>query len=201
MPRCFSSNDDRRRETGQVVDVRDVGPELVDEVGGQRGDRWVVVRLLERARLAKRVVDPANAQAVAVLVAHAVLGRSRPCSRVSTATSSPYVIAQPRRERVTVRLRSALRERRKAVHDQKDAHHTPAGRQCGPAARGRQSAEVLTERPGDCQRLPADVASKVAGSGSVAQPPPMGESRCWRLPRARWRNDGIVRTPNRRCSC
>ena len=122
---------DPRRKTGQVVDMGDVRTNLVDEVGGQGGDGWVLVRFLERTRLAKRVVDPSHAQTVAALIANAVLGRIETVLSGQDRDVVAIRIAQPCRERMSVRLGSTTRQRRKPVHHLKDAHHTPAGRQCG----------------------------------------------------------------------
>ena len=59
--------DDGRRQAGQMMDVRDIGFEVVDHPAGDRADGFVPIGLLERPRVAERVVHPDDAQAVARL--------------------------------------------------------------------------------------------------------------------------------------
>ena len=66
--------DDARREARQVVDVRDVGSEVVDEAARDCVDRVVRVRLFERPCVSERVVDAHDPQAVALFLADGVLG-------------------------------------------------------------------------------------------------------------------------------
>src|SRR5207253_307113 len=67
----------RRGEAREMMDVRDVGLEVVDEMAGDRSDGVVAIRVLERPRLAERVVDADNLKAVVPLGLHVVLRAAR----------------------------------------------------------------------------------------------------------------------------
>ncbi len=118
--------DDTGREAGQVMDVRRVGPELVDHATSDRVDAAVRVRFFERARAAERVVNAHDAQAVAVAGTDLVL---RPVG-VLIASQHQDVVSQCRQRpgvRVRVHFAAALRGRRKPVHDNKNTHHATLG--------------------------------------------------------------------------
>src|SRR5262249_26147177 len=56
--------DDTRREAREVVDVRDIGPELLEETVRQGVDRLIAIRLFEPPGVSKCVVDPYDPQSL-----------------------------------------------------------------------------------------------------------------------------------------
>ena len=116
--------DDTGREARQVMNVRDVRPEFVDDATCDRTDRVIAVRVFEAARRSKRVVDPDDAQAVARFGANLVF---RPIRILLAGEDQDFVaamIAQRPCVRVRVDFGAALRRRRESVDDLQNPHHT-----------------------------------------------------------------------------
>ena len=59
-PAACEEVDDRGRQTGQVMEVGNVGPKLIDQTGCDRLDFVVCVGLVEAAGCTERVVKPGD---------------------------------------------------------------------------------------------------------------------------------------------
>src|SRR5262249_26380538 len=111
-------------KTCQMMDVRGVRPNLVDDARGHRVDRGVLVRFLEGVRISECVVDPRDRQTTARLASNAVV---RP-RRILLARQHRHLVAVTGRQRermfVRVDLAAALSRWRKPMDDYEEAHQT-----------------------------------------------------------------------------
>src|SRR5947207_367263 len=116
--------DDRRGEAGEMVDVRDVGPEVVDEPRRDGAERLVPIRVFVRARVAERVVHPRDVKAVARFGPNRVLSTVW----ILIARQDEDLVAKglPKRPGMCVRvdLGAALCGRRESMRHDEDPHQT-----------------------------------------------------------------------------
>ena len=165
------------------MDVRDVRPEAVDQPRGCRIDCGVAVRLFKRARVAERVVDRRDSQAVTHFRANGVFGPRR----VRFPRENEDIVAlleQGTGVRLGVDFRAAESGRREAVDDDQNPHQTPLDRDSR-------------------QPLAADSAPEYWPSGQ-ANARPTARRSFWKrtcvtsddtVARARCGSVGIVRSP------
>ena len=135
-------SNDGRRKTGQVMNVRDIGLEVVEDAAGDTVDGVIAVGLRERTRVAEGIVHRNDAQALALLATNLVFGPPR----ILLAREDDDFVAEivPQRACVCMRvdLAATLSGRRKAVDDDQGFHRTSA-----------PSTKYLTNLPGGASRL------------------------------------------------
>jgi hypothetical protein len=116
--------DDPGRQTGEVMDVRDVGLKTIDHVSGHSVDRPIRVRVLELSDVAKGVVDPDDAKAGLLVDPGCVLI----AVRFLFAGQDEHVIArvctQSGGVRPRIQLGAALRCRRESMDNLQNPHQT-----------------------------------------------------------------------------
>src|SRR6185503_9621263 len=157
---------DRRREARQVMHVRDVRFELVDDARGDRVHAVVRPRVRKCSRRRERVVDPDDVEAVALLAADGELLARRvrlACQdqdSIATGSERPCV-------RLCIELRTTGGSGRESVRNHEDAHvrRSPAGppdgrvpgvhlerRGTGPGATRRRARRRESRDPGGAVR-------------------------------------------------
>ena len=146
-------------QTRQMVHVGHIGLELVDELGRDPRDRRASVRLLVRADVPERVVDPRDRRAHRAARFSPRTRRDRGpapvrarARRRRTGAQGPWHADRRRSPRLPGHGAESRGRRRGCASDSSEAYRLPAPR------RG-EASEVLPERPGDRQRQRAAEAS------------------------------------------
>jgi hypothetical protein len=115
-------SNDRRREARQMMDVRHVWLEIIDDTACDGADGFVPVGLLESPGVAERVVHPHDAEAIARLGSTVVFG-AVPILLAGENKNLVPAVAQGAGVRVRVHLGAALSHRRESMNHFENPHH------------------------------------------------------------------------------